>query len=113
MHTVCHFELPSTDLDRSKQFYEILFGWKIDKFSDEYLICLLGETESGGIYRVDKISSSQIAVYFHVEDIPATLGNVAKPGGKTLEEKRSIGEHGFIASFEDPLGLRINIWSKN
>ena len=113
MHTVCHFDLPSTNLEKSKSFYEKLFGWKIDTFSDENLICMLHETESGGFYKVDKITPSLVSIYYQVEDIPATLEKAVSLGGKILNEKRSIGEHGYIASFEDTCNCKIDIWSQN
>jgi predicted enzyme related to lactoylglutathione lyase len=33
MPTIVHFEIPSDDTQRSKKFYNELFGWKIDKWS--------------------------------------------------------------------------------
>jgi len=32
MPTIVHFEIPSSDIERSKKFYNDLFGWKFDKF---------------------------------------------------------------------------------
>ena len=34
MPTIVHFEIPSDDIERSKKFYNELFGWKIDKWPD-------------------------------------------------------------------------------
>ena len=33
MPTIVHFEIPSDDIERSKKFYNELFGWKIEKWS--------------------------------------------------------------------------------
>ena len=33
MSTIQHFEIPSDDIERSKKFYNDLFGWKIEKWS--------------------------------------------------------------------------------
>ena len=33
MSTIVHFEIPSDDIERTKKFYNGLFGWKIEKFS--------------------------------------------------------------------------------
>ena len=30
MPTIVHFEIPSDDIERSKEFYNHLFGWKIE-----------------------------------------------------------------------------------
>jgi len=33
MPTIVHFEIPSDDIERSKKFYNELFGWMIETFS--------------------------------------------------------------------------------
>ena len=42
MATVIHFDISADDIQRAKQFYEQLFGWNIEKFSnspqDYYII---------------------------------------------------------------------------
>ena len=47
MPTIVHFEIPSDNIERSKKFYNELFGWNIEKWSgpgslpeglEEYLI---------------------------------------------------------------------------
>jgi hypothetical protein len=30
--TIVHFEIPADDVERSKKFYNDLFGWKIEKW---------------------------------------------------------------------------------
>jgi catechol 2,3-dioxygenase-like lactoylglutathione lyase family enzyme len=32
MPTIVHFQIPSNDTERSKKFFNDLFGWKFDKF---------------------------------------------------------------------------------
>ena len=33
MPTIVHFEIPSDDIERSKKFYDELFGWNIEKWA--------------------------------------------------------------------------------
>jgi uncharacterized protein len=33
MSTIVHFEIPSDDIERAKNFYYDLFGWKIEKWA--------------------------------------------------------------------------------
>ena len=33
MSTIVHFEIPSDDVERAKNFYHDLFGWKIEKWA--------------------------------------------------------------------------------
>ena len=37
MPTIVHFEIPSDNVERSKKFYNELFGWNIEKVSPENL----------------------------------------------------------------------------
>jgi len=113
VRTIAHFEIPSTDLKRSAAFYEALFGWRIEPLDDNYTMLLMGEDESGGLYRTETIKPSMLALYFTVEDIPATLEKAVALGGVVIDPKRSIGEHGYIGAFRDPLGVRIDLWSKS
>ncbi|MCW4053823.1 MAG: hypothetical protein NWE84_02730 [Candidatus Bathyarchaeota archaeon] len=31
-HTIIHFEIPATDVEKLKKFYTGLFGWNIEKY---------------------------------------------------------------------------------
>ncbi len=46
-------------------------------------------------------------VYIHVDKIDPTLEDVNSAGRKTLMPRTNIGEHGFIAHFEDTEGNRV------
>jgi len=46
-------------------------------------------------------------VYLHVDKIDPTLNVINGAGGKTLMPRLGIGEHGFIAHFEDTEGNRV------
>ena len=46
-------------------------------------------------------------VYINVDAIDVTLEAVSGNGGKTLMPRIGIGQHGFIAHFEDPEGNRV------
>ena len=50
-------------------------------------------------------------VYFSVTDIEGTLAKVNTNGGKRLMPKTGIGEHGYIAHFQDCEGNRVALHS--
>lgn len=54
-----------------------------------------------------KSSHEGSLVYLHVDKIDPTLEALSGAGGKTLMPRTSIGEHGFIAHFEDTEGNRV------
>ena len=90
------FEIPVTDLDRAKAFYEQVVGTNLDVFDrgavrmawfprPENAVGKLGRSSSGA--RTD-----------------VTMTAVEKHGGKVVMPKTQGGEHGAIAHFEDSEG---------
>ena len=43
MPTIVHFEIPSDDIERSKKFYNELFGWNIEKWPGSTLSAATGD----------------------------------------------------------------------
>jgi len=115
MHSICHWEIPSTDFEKSHQFYEGLFGWKLHPMPEmDYLLFEVENGIGGGFNKVDSISDGGIFAYIRVEDIPAILARVPGLGGEVLEEKTPINEgvFGYQAIFRDSCGVKMGIWSR-
>lgn len=109
------FEIPVTDLARAKRFYEASLGIEIVEtemgpnkmgwFPMEMGIPgAPGTLIQGDAY---KPSHDGSLVYLHVDKIDPTLEAIGKAGGKTLVPRTDIGQHGFIAHFEDSEGNRV------
>ncbi len=112
MNTLVHWEIPSTDIQRSARFYAELFGWQMRSRSDDYMLFSVEAGISGGISKVDKVGSPTISVYIGVDDIPATLARVEALGGHIVRPRAEIGGGmGFTALFTDPCGCAIGLWS--
>ncbi len=113
MHSICHYEIPSTDFAKSKVFYESLFDWKLTEMPDgSYMVFEIEGGIGGGFNKVEQATADGIQIYIHVADIPATLAKAEELGGKTAKAKTSISEHGNYALFTDPCGAQIGIWSR-
>jgi uncharacterized protein len=113
------FEIPVLDLDRAKKFYENVFGFQFTAETMEaYSLAFFpmaqgasgatGALIKGGTY---KPSHTGTIVYFSVDDIDDTLRRVNENGGKTVLPKKSIGQYGFIAHFDDIEGNRLALHS--
>lgn len=109
------FEIPVIDLTRAKKFYETALSFEI------------AETEMGpnrmGWFPMEMGASGAAGtliqgegytpshkgtlVYLSVDAIDPTLEAINRLGGHTLVPRTSIGEHGFIAHFEDTEGNRV------
>ena len=99
-------ELHANDAGKLADFYEQVFGWKIQK--DPNMPDYVMFTEPGG--DIGGGFSSQIPkaggqMYLLTDDIDNALETVKKAGGKTTKEKTLINEEvGSWAQFEDPAG---------
>ncbi|KAA3610499.1 MAG: VOC family protein [Calditrichaeota bacterium] len=114
------FEIPVSDLDRAKIFYEGIFNVKLDlnEMGPMKMAFFPIDPEASGsagtLIKAEGYTPSHSGsiVYFSVNDIEGTLSNVNSSGGKTLVPKTSIGEHGFFAHFEDCEGNRVALHSQ-
>lgn len=108
------FEIPASDFEKAKEFYEAVFDWKVELRGDEGAMARttasdkdFNPTEPGGINGgFYKRTSTQDQPSFGVEtgSIDTTLKAIEKAGGKVVTPKHAIGEWGFMADFADPEG---------
>ncbi|HTY08213.1 MAG TPA: VOC family protein [Candidatus Edwardsbacteria bacterium] len=113
MHGLIHWNIPSTDLARSREFYHALFGWKTRSYVPDYALFSVRGGPGGGFAKVKRMPRPGIEVYIEVADIEATLRKAVKLGGKRAQPKMAIwGGMGFMAALLDPCGCRIGLWSK-
>lgn len=119
MNAVNWFEIPVRDMERARTFYEKVLGYKLElNTMDDFEMAWFpmhqdaagaaGTLMKGPSYEP---SHAGTVVYFTVDAIEETLMRVMANGGKTLLPKKSIGEHGFIAHFEDTEGNRLALHS--
>ena len=109
------FDIPVNDLARAKSFYESILGIELTESEMGPIKIASFPMEqgaagaAGSLMKGDAYTPSQdgTMVYLHVDDIEVTLGKINDSGGKTLMPKMNIGQHGFMAQFEDSEGNRV------
>ena len=121
-HKVVHFEIPTGDFKKSKEFYAKIFGWKMKTWGNEYMMAVTTEmgkdqkpSEMGGInggFYIRKNKSQQPSFVVETDSIDKTLEKVKKAGGKVKRTKSPIGDMGFMAEFVDPDGNDISLWEE-
>ena len=114
-HTVMHFEIPATNIEKLKRFYEEVFSWKITLAPGpiEYWVIQTVPVEpdgklvrpgvNGGMYKKQAPENKPIN-YFAVESISEFLKKIEKLGGKITQPIQEVPEVGWIAAAEDPEG---------
>lgn len=113
-HTICHLEIPTTDVKKSGEFYRKLFGWEIDyTWGSDYATFNTGEgiLRGGGLDRKDEIKSGNIIIYVEVDDINRMLERVVELGGRKEKEKTEITNVGWYGLFTDLEGNTIGLFT--
>lgn len=111
------FDIPVSDLNRAKTFYESIMDIKIftEEFGDVKFCVLDHENGNGGCLVINKkeiTSKSGILVYMNVDGrIHDAVSKVELNGGEIIEPARMIGPHGVRAVVLDSEGNRIALHS--
>ena len=115
------FEIPVTDMDRAKAFYEAVFDLHLelhDMGPQEMAWFPMQEGHygaAGALVRGQGYLPAQtgVVIYLTAPEIEATLARAQASGGRVLANKTAIGEYGFIGFIADTEGNRIGIHSRN
>lgn len=113
------FEIPATDFERAKKFYETILGETITEmphpqFKYGMLPADMEKGVGGGLVQGDgyKPSADGSLIYLNGgDDLSVALSKVEKAGGKIVMPKTSIGPNGFMAHFIDTEGNRMALHS--
>jgi len=110
----CHIIIPSKNYQKSKIFFEKVFGWKVEQQPGTSSLDVLPPSRKGPSAEL----SSEVEVIVpsvKTSNIEAKLKLIEKFGGKKLKGKTPVdkdAEHGYYASFEDPQGNRMCLYSE-
>ena len=96
---VIWFEIPVSVLDRAVKFYTDVMEVEFHQFEDEKSKMAFFPFEQGAA------SGALVLSEGYVPSEPP--GRVEAAGGKVTLPKKSIGENGFFAHFEDTEGNRV------
>lgn len=119
---VTWFEIPTTDINRAKLFYEEVLQIAISLHDINGLkMAWFPESSEKGVASGTLIqqesyipSKEGVLVYFTCNDIDAVLNRVEKAGGSIYQPKTMISEeHGFMGVFIDSEGNRIALHSNH
>jgi uncharacterized protein len=114
-HAINWFEIPATNFERAKTFYEAILditmllpfpGMKYAMFSAD----MQNGEISGGLVEETGYTPSQTGALIYLnggEDLAVPLSKVEAAGGTIIVPKTSIGANGFMAQFIDTEGNRI------
>ena len=123
MANIGHFMIPADDVDRAKNFYHTLLGWKIEPVMtpmDPAMMAAMqyhdistgearaGTMNTGGLYK--RHMTEPILNFVIVDDIDAVQEKVEKLGGKITMPKTDIPGVGLVVMIQDTEGNLIGLW---
>lgn len=113
-HLIAHCEIPSTDLDRSKEFYQKVLGWDFKPFGNGYLLFNNHKGTMVGLRKVEKVHKGDTTI-FHVNipDIESILNKAKENGGAVERNRTVIPAMGWYALMSDPDGSVIGLYQKS
>jgi uncharacterized protein len=122
-NNIGYFEIPADNIDRAKNFYRSLLGWKIEPtttLKDPVSAAALqyheittgpaqeGTLNSGGMYK--RQMNEPIKGFVLVEKFDAVLSRVEKLGGKIVMPRTEIPGVGLVAIIQDTEGNGIGMF---
>jgi len=110
---ICYIELPATDIARSADFYQKVFGWNVRKrgngstaFDDT-----VGQVSGSWVKGRPPHTSIGLIFYIMVDDCAATVELVKGNGGEILQPIGADAPE-ITARFRDPGGNVIGLYQQ-
>lgn len=108
-----HIQIPATDLEKSKAYYDGLFDWNLKPFGKGYYLYNSQKGTTVGLQQVKKVAKGETPTFhLNVENIEAILKKNEELGGKTVREKTVIPAYGWYALISDPDGNVLGLYQR-
>jgi predicted enzyme related to lactoylglutathione lyase len=111
---IVHVEIPAANVEAAGQFYQELFGWKIQPMPEmNYTMWEAGDGDAYGGFPLasPENPAGQVLIYIASDDIDEDLDKVKELGGKVIHEKAEIPGMGWYGIFQDTTGNVIGLYT--
>ncbi|MCP4567540.1 MAG: VOC family protein [FCB group bacterium] len=109
---ICHIEISTANVHKGADFYNKLFGWKLNfDMGDEYILFQTEVGLGGGFTKSEKTGSGGLVIYVEVDNIDAYLIKAVDLGGKPVVSKTEIPNVGWFGHFADLDGNTIGLFT--
>ena len=110
---ICYLEIPATDIARSADFYQRVFGWNIRRRVDGSTAFddAVGEVSGAWVLGRPPASQPGLLLYVMVDSVAATVDSVIANGGEIVQPiGADVPE--ITARFRDPAGNVIGLYQQ-
>ena len=110
---ICYIEMPASDVHRSAEFYEKVFGWRIRRRNDGSIAFDDGVGEVSGTWVRGRppATSPGLLIYIMVDSVAATIDAVIAQGGELVQPIGADAPE-ITARFRDPGGNVIGLYQQ-
>jgi predicted enzyme related to lactoylglutathione lyase len=123
MDKVVHFEIPTDDLARAREFYGSIFGWDLQDMPGDqpYTIVQTSPVDdkqlptergaiNGGMFQRSSTTPSAPVITISVDAIDVALKEVEAHGGSVVQPRTEIPGMGAFAYFTDTEANVMGLW---
>ncbi len=108
---ICYLEMPATDIARSSDFYQRVFGWNIRKRGDGSTAFddTTGEVSGAWVLGRPPAATPGLLFYVMVDSVAAAVDAVVANGGEIVQPIGADAPE-ITARFRDPAGNVIGLY---
>jgi predicted enzyme related to lactoylglutathione lyase len=110
---ICYVEMPTTDIERSAEFYKRVFGWNVrtrgngsTAFDDT-----TGQVSGSWVLKRPPSTTPGMLIYIMVDSVAATLDSIVANGGEIVQPVGGDAPE-ITARFRDPGGNVIGLYQE-
>jgi uncharacterized protein len=110
---ICYLEMPASDIQRSAEFYEKVFGWQIRKRGDGAIAFddAVGQVSGTWVTGRPPAATPGLLIYIMVDDVSAMIESVTAHGGELVQPVGADAPE-ITARFRDPGGNVIGLYQQ-
>ena len=110
---VCYIEIPAAEIQRSADFYEKVFGWRIRQRRDGHIAFddTTGEVSGTWVHGRPPSTDPGLLVYIMVDSVAAAVEAVIAHGGAIVQPIGADAPE-ITARFSDPAGNVIGLYQE-
>ena len=110
---ICYIEMPATDIARSSDFYQHVFGWNIRTRGDGSTAFddTTGQVSGAWVIGRPPATTPGLLVYIMVDSVAATVESVLANGGEIVQPLGADAPE-ITARFSDPAGNVIGLYQQ-
>lgn len=110
---IVHVDFPAKDIIAAGKFYDALFGWRYTHYPKMQYVMFAAEHGPGGGF-VEASSDrpiGEVLVHVETDDIDETLARAKSLGAQVLMPKTESPGIGWFATFADPSGNKVALYT--